>query len=81
LKVTNNSVVFIVEDLVKTNKPEKIVGQEIKVQPYLADRHLCLRRIVNCYKKRTRLIRGTEKQIFISFCKLHGHMSTDIIVR
>jgi hypothetical protein len=51
------------------------------VQAYPPDQRLWPRRIVNFYLERTRQIRGTEKQLFISFCKPHGHVLTYTIAR
>jgi hypothetical protein len=80
MKLSANSVVFWIDDLVKTSVPGRI-GQEVKLQAYPPDRRLCIKRVLVCYLDRTATLRGTEQNLLVSFKKPHAKVSKDTVAR
>ena len=78
--IKGNSVVFHIDELLKTSRPGN-VGQEIKMESYPPDRRLCIKTLLSHYIERTKLVRGNENQLLLSYVKPHGKVSKDTIAR
>lgn len=80
MQISSHKVVFVVVDLLKTSRPGN-VGKEITVRAYPPDRRLCIVRLLRCYIERTKLVRGTEQQLLISYVKPHEKIAKDTVAR
>ena len=76
----DNSYVFHITQLVKQPAPGK--AQPVLVFPrFPSDEGLCVATVLDEYIKRTEPLRGSEKQLFISFIKPHKKVSKESISR
>ena len=67
-------------DILKTTRPG-FHQKEITIKAYTADRSLCIVTVAKAYLEKTELIRGKEKQLFISYQKPHKAVSRDTLSR
>ena len=80
MKLKANSVVFIVRNLVKQSKPGN-TGFTLNLQAYPPDRRLCVLRLLKHYLLCTKPLRGTSKQLFISYRKPYEPITRNTISR
>ena len=80
LQLRNNSITFHFEKLIKQNRPGN-VGFSVTLESYPPDRRLCVVRYLREYIERTSMLRGDERQLFISYKKPHKRVSSQTIAR
>ena len=80
MKIGPDKFVFQVNDILKTSKPGKI-GVTIEMCAYPPEKRLCIYKYLTEYLKRTKELRGKEKQLLISFRKPYTPVTTDTIAR
>ena len=76
----DNSYVFHITQLVKQSAPGK-AQPVLVISRFLPDEGLCVATVLDEYIKRTEALRGSEKQLFISFIKPHKKVSNESISR
>ena len=79
MAISHNKVVFYVTDILKTSRPGKMC-KEI-VLPSFSDKKLCVKFVLSNYLKRTKLVRGDCKKLFISYKKPHRAVSSSTLAR
>ncbi len=80
MKVTSNSIVFVIRDLVKQSKPGN-TGFTLVLKEYPPEKSLCVCHALKQYLLLTESCRGDTKQLFISHRKPYGAVSKDTISR
>jgi len=80
MKVSNNKVMFIVNDLLKTTKS----GKECTKLEYLSfdeDPQICVVRYLSEYLERTKEMRHDHQKLLVSYQKPHRPVSKDTVSR
>ena len=80
IKLKQNSVTFTVDDLLKQSRPGQL-GCSFSFKAYPSDRRLCVVHYLRTYIRRTELIRGQVRSLFISHSKPHNEVSSQTISR
>ena len=80
MKLKNNSVTFCFGELIKQSRPGHI-DYSVTMKAYPPDRRLCVVRYIREYIKRTSSLRGSEKQLLISYRRPHNSVTTQTIAR
>lgn len=80
MRKTDNSIVFMLSKPIKQSKPgSKPVTVELS--SYTADPDICVVTTLNMYLDHTSLLRGSNKQLFISYLKPYNAVSRSTISR
>ena len=77
----DNSVEIHVSDLVKQNKTSDRVGSTTTIEEYPSEKRLCVVRYLKKYIERTKVMRDTERHLFICYRKPHKRASKQTISR
>lgn len=75
-----SSITFVVTTLLKQSRPGN-VGFNVKLLGYPPDRRLCVYTYLIEYLSRTKLCRGKEESLFVSYKKPHRKVTKDTIAR
>lgn len=67
-------------DILKTTRPG-FHQKEVMIKAYEPDRRLCIVTVAKCYLEKTKVVRGKEMQLFISYQKPHNAVSRETISR
>ena len=79
LVVSNNLLKFVPSSLLKQSRPNYCL-QNIEIEAF-EDSSLCPVEAVGKYLSRTKVLRGSEKQLFISFQRPHAKVTSSTISR
>ena len=80
MQISADKCVFSINSLLKTSRPGKHLAC-IEFQAYAPDVSLCIVKHLQQYLKRTDILRGDVKQLFISYTKPHKAVSPDTVSR
>ena len=80
MQISSDKRVFLINSLLKTSRPSKHLAC-IEFQAYAPDVSLCIVKHLQQYLKRTDILRGDVKQLFISYTKPHKAVSPDTVSR
>lgn len=80
MQISSDKCVFSINSLLKTSRPGKHLAC-IEFQAYAPDVSLCIVKHLQQYLKRTDILRGDVKQLFISYTKPHKAVSPDTVSR
>ncbi|KAJ8036653.1 hypothetical protein HOLleu_20692 [Holothuria leucospilota] len=78
--ITKNKEVFQIKELLKTSKPGH-TGLTVEFHAYPPDRRLCAYTYLLEYLRKTKICRGKEAKLFVSYRQPHGKVSVDTIAR
>ncbi len=67
-------------DILKTTRPG-FHQKEVMIKAYEPDRSLCIVTVAKCYLEKTKVIRGKEMQLFISYQQPHKAVSRETVSR
>ena len=77
---TPDHVQIIVQDKIKTSRPNFHI-EPIVFRKYNVNKRLCVYRHIRSYLNRTRLVRGSEDQFFVSYLKPHSKVTRQTLSR
>jgi hypothetical protein len=80
MRIKSNAISFYIGDLLKQSRPGN-TGSVIRLSSYPPERKICIYTYLKQYLCETKILRGTEKSLFISFKKPHKAVTTDTIAR
>ena len=80
MKASNNKVMFIVNDLLKTTKPSKECTK-LEFLSFYEDPRICVVRYLSEYLERTKNMRHDHHKLLVSYQKPHRPVSTDTVSR
>lgn len=80
MTITESTVRFKIQDKVKQTRPGKHL-QDLCFKAYAPDRRRCIITYLRHYLTLTESLRGSDKQLLISFAKPHKPVSRDTISR
>ena len=80
LTIKASSIIICVKDLLKQSRPGN-TGCVVKLLAYPPERKLCVYTYLKQYLSQTKLLRGSEKQLFVSYKRPHNPVSTDTLAR
>lgn len=80
MDISVNSIIFFIHGLLKHSRPGN-TGLSLECLAYPADKHLCIYTYLLEYLQRTKVCRGKETSLFISFQKPFHKVSKDTIAR
>ena len=78
MQISADKCVFSINSLLKTSRPGKHLAC-IEFQAYAPDARLCIVKHLQQYLKRTDILRGDVKQLFISYTKPHKAVFPDTV--
>ena len=80
MQISSDKCVFFINSLLKTSRPGKHLAC-LEFQAYAPDVSLCIVKHLQHYLKRTDVLRGDVKQLFVSYTKPHKAVSPDTVSR
>ena len=80
MQISSDKCVFFINSLLKTSRPGRHLAC-IEFQAYAPDVSLCIAKHLQQYLKRTDILRGDVKQLFITYTKPHKAVSPDTVSR
>ena len=80
MQISADKCVFFINSLLKTSRPGKYLAC-IEFQASAPDVSLCIVKHLQQYLKHTDILRGDEKQLFISYSNPHKAVSPDTVSR
>jgi integrase len=78
--VTENSVRFSVQSLLKTSRPGRFL-KDIELKAFSQNKKLCVVTVLKEYLKRTEIFRNNQKQLLLSYIHPHKPVSRETISR
>ena len=80
MTIKRSKFIFYVKEILKTSKPGSH-GLQVELAAYPPDRRLCVYTYLVEYLKRTKVCRGKERYLSVSYIKPHSRVSVDTISR
>lgn len=80
IKMYDNSITILIDSILKQSRP-KSHGISLVLKPYPHNEAICVCSVLKCYLRRTKALRSSNKQLFISFRKPYLPVSRATISR